>query len=208
MENQEFVIKGNVNGIIKVLKEDFDMSCDEAKYFVYIMINQHNEKSVNTISKDELDIWYLSDEDKCTGQIPNTHLSINFTSLEKSLQHTAYTFFVKYIFSRNIDLVLIGADLVYIVVNAISYIEDTDYCIFSRIIELCIGNKERIFSINDIQTKNKDGKCDYQEDGWNCTYMGQDENCTCNEEKIELSFSNLAKKNIIKKVGERWMLVR
>lgn len=208
MENQEFVIKGTVDEMIKVLNKDFDMSKDEAKYFVYIMINQHSKDVVNTINKDELDIWYLSEEDKYTGKIFNTHLSISFTSVEKKLQHTAYIFFVKYVFSRDIDLVLIGADLVYAVVSAISKIADTDYCVFSRIIELCVGNKERIFSMNDIQVKSKDGKCDYQEEDWKCTYIGQDENCTCNAEKVKLSFSQLEKKNIIKKVGNRWMLVK
>ena len=208
MENQEYVIKGTVDGMINVLKKDFGMSYDEAKYFVYIMINQHNVDAVNTVSKDELNLWYLSDEDKYTGQIFNTHLSINFTSAEKKLQHAAYMFFVKFIFSRNIDLVLIGADLVYAVVSAISKIEDIDYCVFSRIIELCVGNKERIFSLNDIQTKNRDGKCDYQENDWKCTYISQNEDCTCNKEKIEFSFLSLEKKNIIKKVGDRWMLVK
>ncbi len=208
MENQEFVIKGTVDGMLKVLNKDFGMSKDEAKYFVYIMINHHNKEAVNTISKDELDIWYLSDEDKYTGQIFSTHLSINFTSVEKELQHVAYMFLVKYFFSRNIDLVLIGADLIFVVVAAISRIEDADYCVFSRIVELCVGNKDRIFSMDDIQTKNKDGKCDYQEDNWKCTYMGQNENCTCNEEKVKLSFSRLEQQNIIKKIGERWMLVK
>lgn len=208
MENQEFVIKGTVDAMIKVLDKDFDMSKDEAKYFVYIMINQHNKDVVNTINKDELDIWYLTEEDKYTGKIFNTHLSINFTSVEKKLLHTAYEFLVKFIFSRDIDLVLMGADLVYAVVSAISIIEDTDYCVFSRIVELCVGNKERIFSMNDIQVKNKDGKCDYQEEDWKCTYLGQDDNCTCNKEKIKLSFLKLEKKNIIKKVGNRWMLVK
>lgn len=208
MENQEFVIKGTVDGMINVLKKDFGMSKEEAKYFVYIMINRHNKEAVNTISKDELDIWYLTEEDKYTGQIFSTHLSINFTSAEKALQHAAYLFLVNFVFSRNIDLVLIGADLVYAVVSAISKIEDTDYCVFSRIVELCVGNKERIFSMNDIQTKNKDGKCDYQEDNWECTYMGQNESCTCNKQKIELSFSKLEQKNIIKQIGDRWMLVK
>ena len=208
MENQEFVIKGTVDGMINVLNKDFDMSKDEAKYFVYIMINQHNKDVVNTINKDELDVWYLSEEDKYEGQIFNTHLSINFTAIEKKLQHAAYMFFVKFIFSKNIDIVLIGADLVSIVVSAISKIEDTDYCVFSRIVELCVGNKEKIFSINDIKTQNKDGKCDYQEDDWRCIYMGRDENCTCNKEKIELSFLKLEQQNIIKRIGERWMLVK
>lgn len=151
MGNQEFVIKSTVDGMINVLVKDFDMPYDEAKYFVYIMINQHNEDAVNTISKDELNIWYLSDEDKYAGQIFNTHLSINFTSVEMKLQHAAYIFLVKYIFFRNIDLVLMGAELAYAVAAALSKIEDTDYCVFSRILELCVGNKERFFSINDIQ---------------------------------------------------------
>ncbi len=208
MENQEIVIKGTIDGIIKVLKKDFDMPDDEAKYFVYIMISRHNKDAVNTISKDELDIWYLSDQDKYTGQILNTHLFINFTLVEKELQHIVYTFFVQFIFSRNIDLVLIGAELAYVIIAAVSKIEDRDYCVFSRIIELCVENNDRSFSINDIQTQNKDGKCDYQNGDKKCVYMGKYEDCTCNKGEIGLSFQNLENKNIIRKIGDRWMLVR
>lgn len=39
MENQEIVIKGTVPGMIKILQNDFDMSYEEAKFFVYIMID-------------------------------------------------------------------------------------------------------------------------------------------------------------------------
>lgn len=208
MENQEFVIKGTIDGMIKILKKDFNMSDDEAKYFVYVMINCQNENAVNTISKEELALWYLTKEDKYEGRILNTHLSINFSLVEKTLQHAVYRFLVQFIFSKGVDLVLVGAELIYIIANAISKIDDTDYCVFSRIIELCVGNKEKFFNVNDVHTKNKDGKCDYQEDDWKCTYLGQHENCTCNEEKIKLSFLNLENKSIIKKIGERWMLVR
>lgn len=206
MEDQEFVIKSTVDGLIKVLEKDFDMSYDEAKFFVYIMVNQHSGETVNTISKEELNVWYLSEEDKYEGQIFNTHLVINFTSVVHNLFHTTYLFLVKWIFSRNIDLVILGANLVSDIASAITKIKDTDYCVYSRIIELCIGNKERIFDISDIKTKNKDGKCDYQEEE-NCVYFGSNEDCTCNEEKILLSLSALEKQGIIRVVGDRFMLI-
>lgn len=104
-------------------------------------------------------------------------------------------------------MVLIGVDLVFIILNSIKKIEDTDYCVFSRILELCVGDKEKLFSISDIETSNSDGKCDYQEDEWKCTYLGQHEACTCNTEKVKLSFDNLTQKGVLKRVGNRWMLV-
>ena len=183
------------------------LSYDETKFLVYIMINQHRDNMVNSISTEELDIWYLQDRNKYEGQIFNTHLAINFTSVEKELYHLVYVFLIKWFFSKGIDLVLIGADLVYMIASAISKIEDTDYCVYSRIIELCIGNKERIFSKKDIITANKEGKCDYQDD-CTCTYLGKQDDCTCNEEKVHLAFLSLERQNIIKSVGERWMLVR
>ena len=209
MENQEFVIKGTVPGMIKILQEDFNMSYDEAKFFVYILIDRPSGEEAKVVDKKELDTWYLMEEaDKYEGQIFNTHLVINFTTIKKNSYHLAYTFFVKFFFAKGIDLVLIGADLVYIVASSITKIEDTDYCVYARIIELCIGNNYRFFDMNEIMTKNKEGKCDYQDENWKCTYLADFDDCTCNEEKVILAFENLAKQNIIKKVGDRWMLVR
>lgn len=207
MENQEFVIKGTVDGMIKILQQDFDMARDEAKFLVYILVNQHNGEAVNAVSKDELDVWYLDKEDKYEGLILNTHLAINFSSVKKDLYHTVFTFFAQFFFNRGIDLVLIGAELIYIVASAIQKIKDTDYCVYARIIEICMGNKERFFDMSDIVTANKDGKCDYQEER-KCTYLGQEENCTCNKEKVKLAFESLEEQNLIKRVGERWILVR
>lgn len=209
MEEQEFVIKGTVPGMIKILQNDFDMSYDEAKFFVYIMIDRPSREVANTVDKSELDTWYLTeDSDKYEGQILNTHLVINFTTLKKSLCHVAYTFFVKFFFNKGIDLVLIGADLVYLVASSIMKIKDTDYCIYARIVELCIGSKNQFFDISDITTANKENKCDYLEENWRCTYLQNVDDCTCNIEKIRLAFANLEEQNIIKKIGERWMLVR
>ena len=196
MEEQEFVIKGTVAGMIKILQEDFDMSYEEAKFFIYIMIDRASEEAVNAVDKEELDKWYLMQEsDKYAREIFNTHLVINFTTIKKSLCHVAYIFFVKYLFAKGIDLVLIGADLIYIVISAIQKIENTDYCIFARIVELCIGNKDSFFDIKDIVTANKDGKCDYQIEDWRCTYLHNSDNCTCNEQKVKLAFNNLEKQN-------------
>ena len=105
-------------------------------------------------------------------------------------------------------MVLIGADLVYLVATSIKKIKDTDYCVYARIVELCIGNKERFFDVSDIITANKEKKCDYLDENWQCTYLERDDECTCNEQKVRLAFANLEEQNIIKKVGERWMLVR
>ena len=139
MENQEIVIKGTVPGMIKILQNDFDMSYEEAKFFVYIMIDRPSGEVANTVDKDELDAWYLTEEsDKYEGQIFNTHLVINFTTLKKNLCHTAYTFFVKFFFAKEIDLVLIGADLVYLVATSIKKIKDTDYCVYADFLMLVI----------------------------------------------------------------------
>lgn len=207
MENQEFVIKGTVDGMIKILKNDFSMPLEEAKFFVYVMVNQYSRDTVHTINRQELDIWYLSDDNKYEGRIRNTHLAINFTTVKKNIYHQAYLFFVKYFFNRKIDLIIIGTELIYLVVSSIQKIEDTDYCVYARIIEQCMGNKNSYFDIDDIVIANKYGKCDYQEDGWNCTYLGQEENCTCDEKKISLAFGHLSSQGIIKQVGERWKLV-
>lgn len=209
MENQEFVIKGTVQGMINILQKDFDMSYEEAKFFVYIMIDRTSGEVANAVDKEELDVWYLTEEtDRYEGQILNTHLVINFTTLKKNLFHSAYIFFVKFFFSKGIDLVLLGADLVYFVAASIKKIEDTDYCIYARIVELCVGNKDRFFDVSDIITANKEEKCDYQEEKWKCPYLEYADACTCNEEKVRLAFVNLTKQNIIKEVGERWMLVQ
>ena len=209
MEDQEYVIKGTIEGMIKILHKDFNMSFDEAKFFVYIMIDQQSGEAVNAVDKEELDTWYLRAEtDRHKGQILNTHLVINFSMMKKELVHAAYIFLVKFFFARGIDIVLIGADLVYTVAVSIKKVKDEDYCVYARIIELCIGNKNRFFNVEDIVTANKEGKCDYQEEDWRCTYLGNDDDCICTEEKITLAFERLAEQNIITNVGERWMLMR
>lgn len=123
------------------------------------------------------------------------------------MSHGIYLF-CKFFFAKGINLILIGADLIYIVISSINRIKDTDYCVYARIIELCLGNKDRFFNVNDIVTANKDGKCDYQYEYWKCTYLGNAENCTCNEQKVKLAFESLEKQNIINKIGERWVLVQ
>lgn len=209
MDNKEYVIKGTVEGMIRILQKDFGMTVDEAKFFVYVMIERNGGEVVNAANKDELDAWYLTSEvDKYKGQILNTHLVINFTTLKEELCHLAYDFLVEYFFLRGINLVLIGADLVYFVIASIKKVKDTDYCVYARIIELCIGNRGGFFDVKDIVTANKDGKCDYQEENWKCVYHGKNDDCTCNEQKVMLAFTNLAKQNIIKPVGDRWMLVK
>lgn len=208
MMEQEFIIKGTIDGMIKILKQDFGMSDEEAKFLVYVLVNQHSGEAINAVSKEDLDVWYLSKEDKHEGLIPNTHLAINFTNIKLNLYRQVYLFFAKYFFAREIDLVLIGIDLVYIVASAIQKIKDTDYCVYARIIEICMGNKDRFFDMSDIVTANKDGKCDYQDDKWKCAYLGQTENCTCDREKVELAFESLTENNLIKKVGERWILMK
>lgn len=209
MENQEFVIKGTVPVMLKILKEDFEMSDEEAKFFIYILLERSGGETINTIRKSELDDWYLTkQEDRYKGQIFETHFVINFSTLKKNLYHLVYNFLVKYLFSRGIDLVLIGADLVYLIAKSIERIKDTDYCIYSRIIELCMGSRDKFFDEKSIITANKDGKCDYQEDEWKCTYLLENDTCTCNEEKIRLALNNLEEQEIIKKIGERWLLVQ
>lgn len=210
MEDQEFVIKGTIPEMIKVLQKDFDMSYDEAKFFVYIMIARPNEETANDVDEDELDTWYLTEEkDTYQGEILNTHLVINFTTVLAKACHPGYTFFVKFLLANGIDLVLLGAaEMAYNIVSSIKKIEDTDYCVYARIVEMCMDNKKKLFDEKDIVTANRDGKCDYQSEDWKCTYLGSADVCTCNAEKVRLAFNNLEKQNIIKKAGQKWTLVR
>lgn len=145
VENQEFVIKGTIPGMIKILQEDFDMPYEEAKFFVYTMIERPSEGAASVVDEDELNAWYLTEEAELyQGELFRTHFVINFTTLKKSVCHTAYTFFVKFFFSREIDLVLIGVDLIYLVASSLQKVQDTDYCVYARIVECCIGNKGSI----------------------------------------------------------------
>lgn len=202
MEEQEVVLKGTINGMMKILEQDFNMSQEEAKFVIYVLTSRIHYESVD---KEELDAWYLSDQ-KYTGQILNTHLAINFTNIKQAILHKSYLFFVQYLLGRNIDLLLLGADLVYIICSAVQHIEDTDYCVFARIIEWNVFNKGHMFNIKDIVTANKDGKCDYQSD-WNCTYRASDDDCTSNQAKIQLSLDRLAEQKLLRKIGEQWLLL-
>lgn len=209
MENQEIVIKGTISGIIAVLEKDFNMPYEEAKFFVYVLLNKSEGRACNVVKQDELNHWYSNEEDdKYQGQILHTHLVINFDNIKKELIHKTYIYIWNFFISKGIEPVLIGAELIYIIVSAIKKIKDTDYCIYAKIIELCIGNKNRLFDISEVVTANRDGKCDYQSDEWKCIYLSQYENCNCDIRKIKLSFQSLEEQNVIKKVGERWMLVQ
>lgn len=97
MVNQEFVIKGTVPEIIKILQNDFDMPYEVAKFFAYVMLDRASGEIANAVDKEELAAWYLTGaSDKYEWQIFNTHLVINFTTIKKNLCHTAYTFFVSF----------------------------------------------------------------------------------------------------------------
>ena len=156
MENQEIVIKGTISGIIAVLEKDFNMPYEEAKFFVYVLLNKSEGRACNVVKQDELNHWYSNEEDdKYQGQILHTHLVINFDNIKKELIHKTYIYIWNFFISKGIEPVLIGAELIYIIVSAIKKIKDTDYCIYAKIIELCIGNKNRLFDISEVVTANR-----------------------------------------------------
>jgi len=204
MGTQEYVLRGTIDGMVKILKNDFDVTPHEAKFMVYFLANKNN---THDIPEEELNLWYLDNEEAYKGQILNKHLAINFTNVQKSLMHKAYIFLTNFIFGRGIDLVLLGIDLAYIICSAIEKIDDFDYCVFARIIEFNTVNKNHMFKPCDITTANQDGKCDYQESDWSCTHFAKDENCTNNEEKTRASLKRLEEQNIIKEVGKHWILL-
>lgn len=97
--------------------------------------------------------------------------------------------------------------MIYIVVSSVHRIRNADRCVYARIVELCIGNVERLFEMSEAVTADKYGKCNYREEK-NCDHRGNEDDCMCNAERVSLSFGHLEKQHIIKKVGERWMLMR
>ncbi len=206
MENKEYVIKGTVEEMLWVLQNDFDLQYDEAKFFIYALVDRTNCDEINKIDETELNAWYMSQEEEYKGQILNTRYVITFDAVKKDIYHSVYSFFATYFITREINLLLLGAELVFIVASSIKRIAPDDYCIYARIIEMCIGNPEKLFDINDIVTANKDGKCDYLD--VSCINQGRDSACTCNSEKVKLTFDNLEKDGVIKRVGARWMLVK
>lgn len=208
MKETEYILKGTVEEIANVLQKDFGMSRSEAKFFVYAMADCQRDDTINAENKEVLDAWYLEEGDnKYKGQIPHTHLVINFTTVAKNLCHSAYEFLVQYLFSKNIDLVTIGASLVYNIITSIQKIADKNYCVYARIVELCIGNRDRLIDMSEIITANRDGKCDYLDPKWKCPHLKKYENCNCKMEEIQKALNELAEQNILKKIGERWQLV-
>lgn len=210
MKDTEYILKGTAEEIISILQKDFSMSRSEAKFFIYVMVDCQSGGTVNIASsREDLEAWYLdTNDEQCNGPIPYTHLVIHFSSMSTSTCHTAYNFLVRFLFNREIDLVTIGAGLVYNIVTAIKKIPDADYCVYARIIELCIGNKDRLIEINDIITANRDGYCDYLDSNWKCPYLGKAENCNCGKERIREALDDLTQKNILKRIGTRWKLIR
>lgn len=208
MKETEYILKGTPEEIINILQKDFMMSRNEAKFFVFTMANCQSDDSVGvTASNRELETWYLEeDSDSYAGQIPHTHLVINFSNTIKGICHMAYNFLVQYFFKQQIDVITVGADLVYHIVTSIQKIPDQSYCVYARIIELCIGNKERLINFDEIKTANRDGKCDYLDPKWKCPYLGNIENCNCTNEDIQKALNDLAAKNVLKQVGTRWKL--
>lgn|GEM_PF-2368183 len=204
MEIQEYVLRGTIEGMVEMLKKDFDMTYEEAKFVIYFFASTNESPN---IPKEELDLWYLNNQETYNGQILNKHYAISFTNVKQALLHKAYIFLIQFIFRRNIDLILLGADLIYIICSAIQKIEDFDYCVFARIIEYNIINKNHMFKSSDIVTANQEGKCDNQESDWKCEHFEKDDDCTNNNSKIQLSLDKLAKQKIIKKTGDYWMLL-
>lgn len=200
---EEFELKGTLEGMNMILQQDFDMSQDEARFFVYILINQDNTPNID---KKEVNDWYFYQEQRYTGQVFNTHYSINFTNVKKELCHKAYVFLFYFFFCKGFDILQFGIELLYIICEAIQRIKDEDYCVFSRIIELNIGNKGRLFSIDEIMTANREQKCDYQDENWRCPYLRKYDACINTDEKIVLSFERLEEQDVIKKVGNFWVL--
>lgn len=200
---EEFELKGTLEGMNSILQKDFDMSQGEARFFVYILINR---SKTSNIDKKEVDEWYLNQEEKYTGRGFNTHYSISFTNIKKELCHKAYIFLFNFFFCKDFSIFQLGIELLYVVCEAIQHIEDEDYCVFSRIIELNIGNKGKLFSYDEIVTSNKEQKCDFQDENWRCPYLREYDECINSTAQIALSLERLEKKDVIKKVGSFWVL--
>lgn len=200
---EEFEINGTLEGMNSILQQDFDMSQDEARFFVYILICQ--DKTSN-MDKTEVNEWYLNQEEKYASRVFNTHYSINFTNIKKELCHKAYVFLYDFFFSKGFDILQFGVELLYVIFEAVQRIKDEDYCVFSRIIELNIGNKGRLFSYDEIMTANKEHKCDFQDENWTCPYLREYDECINSDEKRKLSLGRLEEQDVIKKVGNFWVL--
>lgn len=200
---EEFEIKGTLEGINQILQQDFFMSEDEARFFIYIILNQEDTPNVD---KKEVNAWYLNQGEKYTGQIFSTHYSINFNTSKKELFLRSFIFLSGFFFCKGFNISQLGLELLYIICSKIQHIKDEDYCVFSRIIELNIGSKGKLFKTDEIITANKDQKCDYQNMNWECPYLRKDDACMNTNNKIQTSLKHLEKLNIIKKVGNSWVL--
>lgn len=209
LDDQEYEINGTIPGMIKVLQEDFDVPLDEAKFYVYILLSNGDKDAVNAIDRDQIINWYMSENDeKYECRILDTHLVISFSSVKQNVLHLTYSFLSKFFFGRDIDLMIIGSELIYLIATSIKKIEDTDYCVYARIIENSIGKNDRFFDLTDIYSIFQNPKCDFRDEKWTCPYLGRDDDCTCNKEKVNLAIEALERQGIIKKVGERWVLNR
>jgi hypothetical protein len=200
---EEYELNGTLEDIQNILQQDFDMSQHEARFLIYNLLNQNPTPNID---KEEINEWYLNPEEKYTGRVFNTHYSINLTNVKIELCHKACTFLCAFFFSKEFNIAQFGAELLYVICTAIQRVKDEDYCVFARIIELNVGNKGKLFSSDQIVTANKDHKCDFQSEHWQCPYLQNDDECTNSFEKIQLSLMQLEKQNVITKMGNCWVL--
>ncbi len=204
----QYVLEGTIPGLIQTLQTEFDLSRPEARFFVFYLSYRLSEEPNSFVSSAELEEWFQTNEQTYQGQILKWPLYISFDSVKKGILDRLILFVAIYLLNGEADLITLGIELLYTIATAIQRIEADDYCVFARIVELCVGNKDRIFSCSEICPPDKDGKCNYQSELCRCPHFGSEDDCCCTPTKVEVAVQHLQEQNIIKAVGKGWRLVR
>lgn len=206
IENKkEYILSGTITEIISALIIDFDLSEDEARFVVYNLTIEKQDKVVFT--EKDLKLWYMNEETPSTAPIFNLPYTISITQLTLEMQHMFFIFFGTLTLSKEVGIVALGLDFIWALKQAIQKIDKDEYCVYGRVVDFVHATDRDSFELRDIIPYDQDNECNRKPEKWDCIYWNSDK-CSLTEEHIVTILDNLVGKGVLTKKNQYWKMVK
>lgn len=204
-EEKEYILSGTIDEIIAILKSDFSVSEDEARFITYISTIEKKEKIA--FEEKELKLWYLNQTIPSTAPILKLPYTISITKFKLEMNHALYIFLGTLVLSKELGVVALSLDFIWALKEAVQKISEDEYCVYGRVVDFVHAAKRDSFEIKDIIPYDNDNECNRKPVHWDCPYWNSDR-CSLTGEHIEKILESLVEKGVLDKVNQYWKMVK
>lgn len=204
-KEKEYIISGTITEIASILMSDFSLNTKEARFVTYVSIIEKKDKII--LKEDELRLWYLNEDIPNSSPLFNLPYTISITTLKLEIYHSIYIFIGTLVLSKEVEIITLSLELIWILKKSIRKISEDEYCIYGRIIDFMHRIKRQSFKIDDIIPYDKNNECNRKPELWVCPYWNKDK-CSLTEERLENILNNLEKKEVLTQINQYWQFVK